>query len=218
MDPIIEVVFTEGADTVLRDRFELPLFFIVGGADDAYLSKIIGQPIRALVLSKTVDINSEESMGVYASRYLLPSRGRARSFPLSTFLNDEWPILSNIESTEKDTKIPTNVEITWIIRALRRAGQLDLANKIRNKMIHRIYPEKIKAEKVPTDFNINTLAQLYLDLSDSQRDYPLVMLVDDLPIQLPISLGQILVQISITGCTNLTNMKALETSIRLLHL
>lgn len=217
MDPLREVVFLEQANQVLRDRFELPLFFIVGGADDAYLSNLVGTSIRQLVVSKSQDGDIPGLMGVYASRALLPTIGKARTFPLSVFLNDRWPILSNIESFEVDTKVPTNVERTWIIRSLRRSGQNELANQIRSKMLHEIYPEKLEAKKVPTNLNMNTFGQLYLDLSENQRNYPMIILVDDLPIQLPTTIGSALKRLSLNGCTNIADLKALQTGIQLLQ-
>ena len=218
MDPFIEVVFSEQADQVLRDRFEFPLFFIVGATDDTYLSNIVGTPIRQLVASKSVDNNIEGPMGAYASRALLSTIGRARTFPLSTFLNNQWPILSDIESTEKDLKTPTNVEQTWIIRALRRAGQQDLAMKVRSKMLHAIYPEKLEHEKVPHNLNMEAFRQLYLDLSETQRNYPIVILVDDLPIQLPTTIGEMLQKLTVIECADDNNLKALQTSIQLLQI
>ena len=58
MDPIIEVVYAENSSDVFTDRFELPLFFIVGGVDDPYLSNLIGQPIKSLISQKSVDLLS----------------------------------------------------------------------------------------------------------------------------------------------------------------
>lgn len=220
MDPVKEVIFTEQEDQVLRDRFEFPIFFIVGGADDSYLSSLVGSPIRQLVTSKTADVvtSGNDVIGVYASRALLPTSGKARIFPLMTFLDDQWPILSNIESFDKDTKIPSNIERTWIIRALRRSGYDDLANKIRSKMLHRLYPEKLESQKIPQNWSSESFADLYLDLSEAQRKYPMIILVDDLPIKLPITIGEMLQSLSLGGYINEDNIKALQTSIQLLKI
>jgi hypothetical protein len=222
-----EVVFAEDASIVLRDRLELPIFFIVGGADDDYLSRLVGQPIRNLVETKSVDqIPPWPIYGVYASRFLLPSTGYARVFPLSTLLEDKWPILLNIESKETSVKEPTNVERVWIIRALRRAGRtfnneqarlelIKLASLIRTKMLSQIYPEKLQPELIPTRLDRDSLSRLATELSETQRNYPLIIIVDDLPIQLDKTLGQALTEIILSGCT--TDLPAIQTSLELLR-
>lgn len=213
MDLNTEVVFSEQGQEVLRDRFELPIFFIVGGADDLYHSRLIGSPIWDIVCGKTVDTPIQEPMGVYASRALLLTSGLARTFPISVFLNSEWPILDNIERDEKDTKTPTNVEKTWVIRALRRMGRDDIANKVRNNMLSKIYPEKLGSDYIPTT-NAETLNSI---LSDEQKNYPLIILVDDLPIQLSTTIGDILKILSLGGPADEKNQRALQTSIQLLQ-
>lgn len=222
-----EVVFVEDASPILRERFEFPLFFLIGGADDEYLSKLVGYPIKSLVIEKSVDpIPRWPIYGVYASRALLPTSGYARTFPLSVFLEDKWPILVNIESRDITTKEPTNVERVWIIRALRRAAAkindvqaqselIQLANSIRTKMLSQIYPEKVKSELIPKRLDRDSLSRFTMELSETQRNYPLVIIVDDLPIQLNKNLGQALGEIIISGCT--TDLPAIRTSLDLLR-
>lgn len=229
MDPFIEVVFAEDSENIFRDRFELPLFFIVGGADDLYLSNLIGQPILPLVLSKSVDIPTETPFGVYASRALLsafhvdtdvphqPATGYARTFPLSFFLNEKWPTLDSLTSNDpknRSESAPSNVQKVWIIRALRRAGLNDLAESIKIDMLRKIYPQKLS---VSFEFNPNNLANIYLMLSEEQREYPMVIIVDDLPIQLGQTIGDFLQGILLTGCTN-SSLQAIKTSLDLLQL
>jgi hypothetical protein len=216
MDPVIEVVFFEDGKQILKNRFELPIFFIVGGADDIYLSNLIGFPIRQLVTEKSVDSNIPTGMfGVYASRALLPTFGKARTFPLTTFLDDEWPVLSDIESLYKDTRRPTDIEMTWIIRALRRAGRNDLADEIKLKMLSNIYSEKLENKDIPKTWTKESVRELYRKLSETQRNYPLVILVDDLPIRRTTTIGDILLQLISGGYIHGNDIKALRTSLEI---
>jgi len=215
MDPYIEVVFPDSADEILRDRFEMPLFFIVGGADDVYLSSLLGRDIQEIVREKSVDpIPKERPYGVYASRSLLLTEGRARTFPLSMFYHEEWPILLDLTRTEISVREPTQVEVVWIIRALRRSGLSEMAEKLRTDLLRKIYPKKAS---VPSEFTVDTAGELYLSLSKEQRKYPLVIIIDDLPIQLNKTLGQTLADLTLTQCTD-AELRALQTSLELLSL
>lgn len=217
----IEVVLQDGQEEVLRDRLEMPLFFIVGGADDVYLSQLVGQPISSLVASKSVDPVPATPYVAYASRVLLPGPGFARTFPLSRLLEEKWPILQDVTRKENldSERVPTNIEQTWIIRALRRMGQNQLANRLRKKMLRSLYPETLP---IPRHLDLESLSRLYLDLSPRQRRYPLFLIVDDLPVQLPKSLGQALRQISLTqtlvipGIEDHLVLEALQNAIALL--
>jgi len=239
MDPFIEVVFPDSQQQILQDRFEMPLFFILGGADDAYLSSLIGQDIEQIVRQKSVDpIPELKPFGVYASRSLLSSTGYARTFSLGVFLNKEWPILLDItgifgdepnfgeftQERNKSAKIPDQIEIVWIIRALRRIeesfpglGYDNMAEIIRTQLLESIYPEKLPANKIPTQLNVNALSALYLELSEKQKEYPLVVIIDDLPIQLDKTLGRALTEISLTQCTT-ANLRAIRTSLDLISM
>lgn len=223
MDPNIEVVLQDSNKQIFQDRYEMPLFFIVGGNDDHYLSMLVGQDIVELVEEKTLDYIPEKPYGVYASRGLLPINGLARTFTLDIFLNEEWPILLDVSENEypqeqnKSTRIPDQIEIVWIIRALRRMNNIEMAEKVRIKLLRGIYPEKISSRKIPLQLNVNTLSRLYLELSDEQKKYPLVIIIDDLPIQLNTTLGDTLVEISLTQCTT-SNLRVLQTSLDLLSM
>lgn len=217
MNPIIEIVFPDFQPQILQDRYEMPLFFIVGGADDDYLSSLVGQDIHTIVSEKSVDPIPEKPYGVYASRYLLPTTGLARTFPLDVFLNKEWPILLDITEGNKSFLKPTSVQKVWIIRALRRMNYTDMAETLRNQLLYDIYPQKICPDKMPKELTVNSLAGLYLQLSEEQQNYPLVMIIDDLPIQLDKTLGNTLMEISITKCT-ITDYRALDTSLKLLSM
>src|SRR3990172_2002947 len=79
LDPFIEITFQEDPPSVLRERYQLPLFFILGGVDDDYLSQLMGLSIaelHQLVQKYSVDPFPSEDMigdmvGVFASRALL---------------------------------------------------------------------------------------------------------------------------------------------------
>ena len=222
----IEVILPDRAsEEVLRDRIEMPLFFIVGGADDAYLSQIVGSDINTLVRSKSVDpVPAAGPYVVYASRALLPTTGFARTFSLSELLDDQWPILLDITQPTQENlamRSPTNVERTWIIRALRRAQLGNLADEIKRRMLRRLYPQSLSTS---VQLTVNSLGRLYPQLSSEQRRYPLVVMIDDLPVQLPKSLGDALAEITVTGCLTLPGvdhsflLKALRTSLALLKI
>ena len=239
MDPIIEVAFPDSLQQILQDRFEMPLFFIVGGADDTYLTSLVGQDIEQLVRQKSIDsIPEAKPFGVYASRSLLPTTGYARTFPLDVFFNKEWLILLDItgefgdepifgeftQERNKSTKVPTQIETVWIIRALRRIEQLspnrgysNMAEKIRTRLLENIYREKLPIEKVPSQLSVNTLSTLYLELSDEQKEYPLIIIINDLPIQLDKTLGKTLTEVSLTQCTT-ADLRAIQTSLDLISM
>ena len=88
-------------------------------------------------------------------------------------------------------------------------------------MLQELYPEKLPVDLIPVRLDLETLTQLYSNLSTRQRNYPLVVLMDDLPIQLPRSLGSALEQIALTGCLAIPGLdngrvlEALQTSINL---
>jgi len=217
LDPNIEVFSFTNSNTIAYDRFEMPMFFILGTSDDKYQSDLVGQDIQNLVRHKTIDPIPNGIYGVYASRALLPTSGYARTFPIESFLNETWPILSNINSTKISDIQPTNIEMTWIIRAFRRANDNQMANAIKYNMLKRLYPEKISNDDVPTTLNVNSLSVLYTKLSDVQRNYPIYTVINDLPFALNKTLGDVLSQISITGCTS-ADLKALKISLDLLSL
>lgn len=221
----VEVVLSDGQEEVLRDRLEMPLFFIVGGADDAYLSQLVGQPISALVASKSLDPVPAEPYVAYASRALLPGPGFARTFPLARLLEDEWPILPDVTRREglDSQRVPTNIERVWLIRALRRMGQNGLADELRKKTLRSLYPETLTIDRIPVRLDLESLSRLYLDLSPRQRRYPLFLIVDDLPVQLPKTLGEALRQIILTqtltipGIEDRFVLEALRNAIDLLR-
>ena len=230
MDPFIEVVFPDQQQDVLTDRYIMPLFFLVGSVDDNYLSKLVNQDIYQLVSSRSVDnIPNETPFGVYASRSSLSNSSYARVFSLEAFLNNTWPILVDIDEDgsdkyNKSMRQPTHVEMVWIIRAFRRMeeaypglGYGDTTELIRTRLMEGIYKHKISKNMIPETLNVNTLSELYINLSDEQRDYPLVIIIDDLPIQLDKTLGKTLAEITVTNCTQ-AKLDAIDTSLKLLSM
>lgn len=234
LDLFKEVSFVEDGPSVWQDRYNLPLFFIVGGADDHYLSDLMNisvDQLHQIIQEQSVDSgylvedDLSDLIGVFASRANLSKMvinssqpTFARTFPLSAFLKKKWPILRDIQdSSSLDVKIPSTIEQTWIIRALRRNEQEELAEQVRSSMLEDIYPEKLSSEEIPKEsqYSIQTLAAVNAKLNSHQRDYPVVILVDDLPIQLQLTLGQALDQVSLTGCATV-NMDIIRTSLQLL--
>lgn len=222
-NPLIEVVLAEDLRSQLRDRYEMPIFFIVGGVDDAYLTQLVGQPIRNLVLSRSATPNMAEPIfGVYASRDLLASgKGYARVFPLSAFNQKKWPSLNDLNNPQSYEEIrPSNVEMTWIIRAYRRNNMNSEAEQLKSRLLYRIYPNHFTSEiirKVIQNPSLNIYADLYLLLSDDQRDYPLLRVIDDLVIQLPKTIGQALSEVATKGCTD-SDLTVIKTSLEILSL
>lgn len=217
MDPHREIVFTDSSNQVLQDRYEMPLFFIIGGSDDIYLSNLIGRDIKQLVKEKSVDPLPTEPFGVYASRSLLTTNGYARTFPLEDFTNKKWPILLDITKdggSNKSFRKPTTIETVWIIRALRRINNI-FADKLFSELSKELYPQKLSWRKIPRVLTVDTLSQLYLNLSEEQKKYPLFVFSDDLPIQLNTTLGDTLKDISLTSCTSI-QLSILQTSLNLL--
>jgi hypothetical protein len=124
-----------------------------------------------------------------------------------------------------------------MIRALRRMGQNELANQLRRRMLRSLYPETLTIDRIPlrldlelgraqsrmNSAHLESLSRLYLDLSAKQRRYPLFLIVDDLPVQLPKTLGQALGQISLTralavpGIEDRFVLEALRNAIDLLR-
>jgi len=121
LDLFKEVLFVEDGVSIQRDRYQLPLFFIVGGADDEYLSRLMGisvTDLHQLIQSRSVDNTAgSELRGVFTSRSeLVNSETFARTFPLSQFLEPVWPILRDIQDkTSLDVKTPSTIEQTWIV-------------------------------------------------------------------------------------------------------
>jgi hypothetical protein len=221
----------------LIDRIEMPLFFLVGGDDDDYLSSIVGAPIDDIIAAKTVDpLPENKPYLVYASRALLSTSGYARTFPLEDLVEDEWPILIDIVKpaeyvTTEGTlyknlskESPTTIEQTWMIRALRRSELDELAEYLLNKLKRKIYPEKIAKENAPRALSAGDLSHLYQKLSPEQRQYPLIILKDDLPVPLPITLGEAIFEIGTTGRLSSDQIEkdllfeSLKTSLYLLQI
>ena len=243
LDPFIEITFQEDPPSVLRERYQLPLFFILGGVDDDYLSQLMGLSIaelHQLVQKYSVDPFPPEDMtggmsgdmiGVFASRALLRQNLDesdntdelvwVRTFPVSTFLNSAWPILRQVYDPQSiDVSVPTEIERTWIVRAFRRNHQDELAEIIRTDMLRRIYPEKISTfvnSSLSQELSQDQIAQLEAQLTRVQRQYPAVIIVDDLPIKLAQTIGEIFTSISLTGCTTADQL-TIQTSIDLLKL
>ena len=125
--------------------------------------------------------------------------------------------MKTITSDNKNTRIPTNIESVWIIRALKRIGNKELADVVKYNMLNRIYPEKINKQCIPTNLNANTLSDLYLKLSDAQKEYKLMIIEDDLPIQQNKTIGEAISDIALKQCTN-ASLYSIQTSLYLLSL
>lgn len=164
MDSEIEVVPSEDL-FVLSERYSLPLFFIVGGIDDDYLNSItsLSEISKGLVDDLT---QLQKPFGVWAVRNLEYSK-YGRAFPLTTFLNEEWPILLDLEDPlSLDTKKPTFIEMVWIMKACRRNSLDHLANLLFQKLQDSIYPSHVDSLK---------------NITKKEEKYHLVWFDQDLP-------------------------------------
>lgn len=227
MDPSIEIIFREDPPFVATERYQLPLFFLLGGVDDTYLSNLMGVSVSELhdliKTSSSDPLDSEIGLiGVFGSRGLLSpktsgTRTYVRTFPLVVFLREQWPILSDLyDPTSRTLTQPTEIEQTWIIRALRRNNLNREAEIVRANMLRRIYPEKIPSTVRighPTRENI---ALVQSRLTFNQKQYPAVVIVDDLPIKLNQTIGELFTEIALTGYTT-ASQAIIQTSLDLLH-
>lgn len=232
LNPQIEILFQESSIQTVRDRFDLPLFFIVGGVDDAYLAQLLGLPVEnliPLILNRSVDpIPSTLLMVVYASRSSL-NETWARTFPLSLLAQERWPILTDLSNPgSKSVRRPTTIEQTWILRALDRcitSGKYDLRSLydvIRNRMLRSLYSEtlslSIRWDQIDNNTDLQELLQRVLrKLSEEQLDYPLYILVDDLPIQYNLTFREVAKQLQAGPCSS-ADLRAIRTSVELISL
>lgn len=213
MDPYREVIFEETPVSTLSDRLLLPLYFVIGLADDEYLSQLLGRNIHELIRERSIDPIPTSPYVVFASRSLLLNEGWARTFPLSQLYQSEWPSLINIDYQTPTEREPTLFQQVWLIRALRRGSLGGLADTLRERLLKSIYPQKIR--KLPSRLTRETLSSLYLKLTPEQRDYSMVIIIDDYPIHLEKTIGDFLKDLALRSCTD-ADMKAITTTLELL--
>lgn len=85
---------------------------------------------------------------------------------------------------------------------------------------HDLYPEKLTVNLILCSLTVGNLSQLYEVLSTAQRNYTLIILRNDLPIQLSKTLEKALAEIVLTS-TDLNNnvlLESLKTSLELLQM
>jgi len=240
LDPQIEILFQESSEQTIIDRYELPLYFIVGGADDTYLARLMGisvEQLRPILLSRSVDTSNflpNEPFGVYASRSTVISETWARTFPLSLLLQKEWPILDELSTpSSQNFSRPDHIQQTWILRAIDRVIDSNLKHNIqitswqflydnlRDSMLESIYPQTLSLTiRWPNDNNQNLqylLRRVFEKLSEQQLDYPLYILVDDLPIQYNLTFRDVRDQLAAGPCSS-ADLRAIRTSVELISL
>jgi len=83
-------------------------------------------------------------------------------------------------------------------------------------MLKNLYPQKSKHVLRENQWSLENLAYLNTTLTQTQKNYPVILLADDLPLQLQLTLGQMLNQISLSGCTQ-ANLDMIRTSLQLLR-
>ena len=197
MDPSIEII-TEDNPTIISDRYNMPIFFIIGGVDDDYLRTLTDID---LIKQRSADNFQDKIMGVWAVQNQ-PEKWFSRTFSLSTFSSEKWPTLIDLadEGTKNERK-PTFIEMAWICRALQRNGLNELADEVFVNLKRRIYPEKVK----------NKGDYLTLD----QKNYKLVYFDDFLPVFLDITFGDIKNLISNKKCLPV-DKNIIKNSLKLL--
>ncbi|MEM3858041.1 MAG: hypothetical protein QW478_01400 [Candidatus Micrarchaeaceae archaeon] len=213
MDYEIEVAHDKKS---LIDRFELPLYFIVGGVDDEYLNNLLQDNIYDLVKLKSITDIPNPPFCVYASRQLLKENGYCLTFELNVLQEEEWPIINLLtDSRHIKWEKPTKIQQTWIIRSLKRMKNYELAEKIRLNMLNNIYTEKLDITLKPGNLNIESLSRLYLLMNENQRNYKIVRIINDEVMFLNKNLGNALSDIALYGCTDV-DIEDLQLSINLL--
>jgi len=212
MDYEIEVAHDEKS---LIDRFELPIYFIVGAADDKYLSNLVQENIYDLVKLKSITDIPNPPFCVYGSRKLLKENGYCLTFELNDLQEEQWPIINLItDSRHIKWEKPTMIQQTWIIRSLKRMKN-ELAEKVRLNMLNNIYTEKLDITLKPDKLTTESLSRLYLLMNENQRNYKVVRIINDEVMFLNKNLGNALSDIALYGCTDV-DVEDLQLSINLL--
>lgn len=190
-----EVVLAEHPEE-LEKRWELPNFFLNSSEQISQIRTIDPHP-------------TEKVYGVYGSRKFL-NETYGRVFPVEEFLKDQWPILLDLTNPRSESVMePSWIQQTLIIRAFRQIGDDSMADQIKARMLSKIYPQKVAV--MPA-----TLPEIYNVLTPEQRDYPMILLVDDLPIELKKTIGEFLEEAILTGCTDVQT-RILETTLAILR-